>query len=57
MSDKTKNKWEHFPHKADMGIRGMGPTKAAAFEQAALAMTAIITDLKKIEPENEVQIS
>ncbi|MBW8002804.1 MAG: archease [Planctomycetes bacterium] len=57
MPDKRENKWEHFAHKADMGIRGMGPTKAAAFEQAALAMTAIITDLQKIELENEVQIS
>ena len=26
---------------ADMGIRGFGPTPAKAFEQAALAMTAV----------------
>jgi tRNA nucleotidyltransferase (CCA-adding enzyme) len=37
-------RWEHFPHQADMGVRGIGPTLAAAFEQAALAMTAIVTD-------------
>ncbi|MEW5966880.1 MAG: archease [Pseudomonadota bacterium] len=37
-------RWEHFPHRADMGVRGVGPTLAAAFEQAALAMTAVITD-------------
>jgi tRNA nucleotidyltransferase (CCA-adding enzyme) len=36
--------WAHFPHQADMGVRGVGPTCAAAFEQAALAMTAIVTD-------------
>jgi tRNA nucleotidyltransferase (CCA-adding enzyme) len=27
--------WEHFPHEADMGVRGIGPTKEAAFEGAA----------------------
>ena len=57
MSDNLRNKWEHFAHKADMGIRGVGPTKAAAFEQAAFAMVAIITDLEKIEPRQEVKIS
>jgi tRNA nucleotidyltransferase (CCA-adding enzyme) len=37
-------RWEHFAHQADMGVRGIGPTLATAFEQAALAMTAIVTD-------------
>ena len=36
--------WEHFSHEADIGIRGVGPTLATAFEQAAIAMTAVITD-------------
>jgi SHS2 domain-containing protein len=36
--------WEHFDHGADIGVRGFGPTKAAAFEQAALALTAVVTD-------------
>jgi tRNA nucleotidyltransferase (CCA-adding enzyme) len=35
--------WEHFEHSADIGVRGLGSTKAAAFEQAALALTAIVT--------------
>ncbi len=37
-------RWEHFPHDADMGIRGFGTTAAQAFEQAALALTATITE-------------
>jgi tRNA nucleotidyltransferase (CCA-adding enzyme) len=37
-------RWEHFPHDADIGVRGCGPTIGAAFEQAALALTAVITD-------------
>lgn len=36
--------WQHFPHSADIGVRGVGPTREAAFEQAALALTAVITD-------------
>lgn len=30
--------WEFFDHGADIGVRGVGATKAAAFEQAALAL-------------------
>lgn len=40
--------WEHFEHEADIGVRGYGNTLAEAFEQTALAMTAVITDLSKI---------
>ena len=36
--------WEHFSHDADIGVRGYGITKAQAFEQAAFALTAVITD-------------
>jgi len=36
--------WEHFHHRADIGVRGVGPSLAEAFEQAALALTAVITD-------------
>jgi SHS2 domain-containing protein len=36
--------WEHFAHDADIGLVGIGPTKAEAFRQAALALTAVVTD-------------
>jgi tRNA nucleotidyltransferase (CCA-adding enzyme) len=39
-----ENRWEHFSHDADIGVRGVAATKEQAFEQAALAMTAVITD-------------
>jgi tRNA nucleotidyltransferase (CCA-adding enzyme) len=48
--------YEHFPHGADVGLRGYGPTRAAAFEQAALALTAAITDPARIEPREPVAI-
>ena len=49
--------WEHFEHQADMGVRGFGNTPAEAFEQTALAMSAIITDLSLINPGDEVTIT
>lgn len=58
MSDERKKiGWEHFPHEADVGIRGFGPTKQAAFEQAAVALTAVITNPEDIEPEQKVEIT
>lgn len=48
--------WEHFEHGADIGVRGFGDTIPAAFEQAALAMTAVVSDPKTIEPHDEVEI-
>jgi len=49
--------WEHFAHGADIGIRGIGPTKAAAFEQIALALTSVITDPATVRPEQAVAIT
>jgi SHS2 domain-containing protein len=49
--------WEHFPHQADVGVRGLGATLEQAFEQAALALTAVITDLEIVVPKEMLQIS
>ncbi len=43
-SDSAAGSWEHFSHDADMGVHGKGPSMSAAFEQAALALTAVVTD-------------
>ncbi len=48
--------WEHFEHMADIGVRGWGRTPAEAFAQAALALTAVITDPTKVEPKQAVDI-
>ena len=50
-------RWEHFPHDADIGVRGYGPTIAAAFEQAALALTAVLTDPAHIKLHRSVSIT
>ncbi|HEY7611213.1 MAG TPA: archease [Alphaproteobacteria bacterium] len=49
--------WEHFPHGADIGVRGFGPSKEAAFEQAALALSAALTDPETIAPRSPVKIA
>jgi len=36
--------WEHFEHGADIGVRGFGPTLEASFEEAALALVAVVVD-------------
>ncbi|MGE0683020.1 MAG: hypothetical protein AB7P69_19220 [Candidatus Binatia bacterium] len=29
-------RWDHFPHGADIGVRGIGASREGAFEQATL---------------------
>ncbi len=48
--------WEHFAHDADIGVRGFGGTAAQAFEQAACALTAVVTQAE-IRPDQEVRVS
>lgn len=50
-------RWEHFAHGADIGIRGVGPSIDAAFEQVALALTAVATDPSRIESRASVDVS
>jgi SHS2 domain-containing protein len=51
------DRWEHFAHDADIGVRGIGITKERAFEQAALAMTAVVTDPAGLNPQSLVEIA
>jgi len=46
----------YFPHDADVGVCGIGPTMEKAFEQAALAMTGVITDPANINLTESVNI-
>ena len=48
--------WEHYEHGADIGVRGLAGTKAGAFEQAALALTAVITEPQSVAASVTVQI-
>ena len=48
--------WEHFPHGADIGVRGIGTTPSQAFEQAACALTAVIADPAQVAGDTLVEI-
>ncbi len=50
-------RYELFAHEADIGVRGMGGSCAEAFEQAALALTAIVTDPAGVRPLHRVELS
>lgn len=41
-------RWEHFRHGADIGVRGVAPGKEGAFIQAALALTGVIVDPSRV---------
>lgn len=55
MIGQTPN-WEHFEHRADIGVAGHGATAAEAFEQAALALTAILCDPATVAPSERVEV-
>jgi len=48
--------WEHFEHGADIGVRGCGATLAAAFAQAACALTAVVTDPDAVSARQAIEI-
>jgi tRNA nucleotidyltransferase (CCA-adding enzyme) len=50
-------RWEHFSHEADIGVRGIGASREEAFEQAALAMIAAITDPQNVRQEETVELA
>ncbi|HEY8215129.1 MAG TPA: archease [Methylocystis sp.] len=50
-------RWEHFPHDADIGVRGYGATPGEACEQAALAMMATILDPATVRLDEAVEVA
>ncbi|MFZ5466163.1 MAG: archease [Pseudomonadota bacterium] len=52
----TRGHWQHFEHVADIGVRGLGPTAAEAFAQAALALTALVVDPAAVESRESVTV-
>lgn len=55
MTEQTP-RWEHFEHRADIGVAGYGRTPAEALEQAAVALTAILCDPAAVAPAERVEI-
>jgi tRNA nucleotidyltransferase (CCA-adding enzyme) len=55
-TERASRGWRLFPHSADIGIEGWGPTLQVAFEQAALALSAAVTSAP-IESQLVVDVS
>lgn len=49
-------RWEHFAHGSDIGVRGFGSSIEEAFEQAAIALTAIVADPITVKPSETVEV-
>jgi SHS2 domain-containing protein len=49
--------WELLPHGADIGVRGVGRSKAEAFEQIGVALTAVITDPTSVAAKASIDVS
>lgn len=56
-SRRMDSGYELFPHGADTGVRGIGPSREAAFEQAAMALTSIVTEPGAIAPDSMIEIA
>ena len=57
MDDLAQPHWEHFRHDADIGVRGFGRTLAEAFEQAALALQAVILTPEAVAATQRIEIT
>jgi SHS2 domain-containing protein len=53
---RVRQDWEHFSHGSDIGVRGFGTTVEAAFEQAAVALTAVVADVAAVRQEQTVEV-
>ncbi len=53
---QARARWEHFHHMADVGVRGFGESMGQAFEQAALALTAVVTEPQQVRAKQAVEI-
>lgn len=53
----VKAYWEHFSHDADIGLLGVGNSPAEAFEQAGLALCAVVTDPDRVRPLESIGIA
>ena len=49
--------WQHFHHQADIGIRGIGHTLDEAFAEAAMALTAVISEPDTINAQESISIA
>jgi SHS2 domain-containing protein len=55
-TEESDGRYAYFEHDADMGVVGRGATLKAAFEAAARATFAIMTDIEAVRPVESVSL-
>ena len=50
-------RWELFAHDADIGVRGFGPSREAAFEQGAIALMHAMGAGSDVAPKQMVSVA
>ncbi|MFY0572255.1 archease [Archangium lansingense] len=53
----ARPRWGHLRHGSDIGVWGWGWTQEEAFERAAVALCAVITEPSKVLPRESVDVS
>ena len=48
--------WSHFEHGADIGLTGSGQSKAEAFAEIAMALTAAVTDPASVAAAETIRV-
>lgn len=48
--------WQLFDHGADVGVRGIAADLCGAYEQAAIALTAVITDPARVNAQVSIEL-
>lgn len=48
--------WQHFQHMADIGVHGWGASLEEAFEQAGVALCAVVTEPDSVRAEVRVEV-
>jgi len=55
--NKNSPGWEHFEHDADIGIRGWGNTVTQAFEQCAVALSSVVSNIETISAQESLTLA
>jgi tRNA nucleotidyltransferase (CCA-adding enzyme) len=56
MNAESCPQWRHFSHAADIGVEGIGDTLEEAFCQAAIALTAVVSDPLGVTAKERVDV-
>jgi SHS2 domain-containing protein len=54
---RPRTHWEHFTRDELLGVRGVGRSMEQAFEMAALGLSALVTDPRRVDAHEELEVA